>query len=61
MSAGQSRASHMSVLHLDAHWVAWHRAMSGHNPQYRAGSIPESLQGAGFYQMAPDSDLLAVT
>lgn len=26
-----------------------------------AGSIPESLQGARLYQMAPDSDLLAVT
>jgi hypothetical protein len=35
--------------------------MAGHTPENRAGSIPESLQGAGLYQMAPDRDLLAVT
>lgn len=61
VTAGQPRVSHRSALHPDACWVAWDHAMTGHNPEYRAGSIPESLQGTGLYQMAPDPDLLALT
>lgn len=61
MNTGQPRACHWSALHPDAGWVGWDLAMVGHTPEYRAGSIPESLQGAGLYQIAPDPDLLAVT